>query len=313
MSVLVAAEHDGTSLAENFGTAVEAASRLDQEILALVAGSGAERIAELASQNIKISKVLAAEDPSGAQIPASEDYADLIAKHASEVTHVIMADSSFAKQVLPYAAALCDVQMLTSVVEIIDKETFVRPVYAGNFLAKIKCTAPVKFLSVRPTSFMPETNQDAKGAAQVTTISDIVNRSLSRRTDVRATQSTRPDLVTASIVVSGGRGLGGAEGFALLEKLADKLGAAVGATRAAVDAGFAPNDWQVGQTGKIVAPELYIGIGISGAVQHLAGIKDARIVVAINRDPDAPLMQIANYSIAGDGKEKINELLGSLP
>jgi len=297
MSVLVLAEHDNLQVKKATLNTVAAAKRIGGEIHVLVAGHNAGGAAKAASRIAGVAKVLHADAPHLGEFLA-ENVAALVVSLAKGYSHVLAPATSTGKDVMPRAAALLDVQQVSDIVAVESADTFVRPIYAGAALATVKSSDPIKVLTVRTTGFdaVPATG----GAAPVESVAPPADSGLSAFVGREVQKSERPELTSARIVVSGGRGMGSAENFKLLEPLADKLNAAMGASRAAVDAGFVPNDWQVGQTGKIVAPELYVAIGISGAIQHLAGMKDSRVIVAINKDEEAPIFQVADYGIVGD-------------
>jgi electron transfer flavoprotein alpha subunit len=297
MSVLVLAEHDHLQVKKATLNTVAAAKRIGGEIHVLVAGHNAGGAAKAASQIAGVAKVLHADAPHLGEFLA-ENVAALVVSLAKGYSHVLAPATSTGKDVMPRAAALLDVQQISDIVAVESPDTFVRPIYAGAALATVKSSDPIKMLTVRTTGFdaVPATG----GSAPVERVAAPADSGLSVFVGREVQKSERPELTSARIVVSGGRGMGSAENFKLLEPLADKLNAAMGASRAAVDAGFVPNDWQVGQTGKIVAPELYVAIGISGAIQHLAGMKDSRVIVAINKDEEAPIFQVADYGIVGD-------------
>ncbi|MBY5990686.1 FAD-binding protein [Ferrimonas balearica] len=295
MAILVIAELDGQLKADT-AKVVNAARALSGEIHLLVAGHQVSEAAQAAATLEGVSKVLVAED-AGFEHGLAEGLANLVVSLGGEYSHILAAASAQGKDLLPRAAALLDVSMLSDVVQVVSDDTFVRPIYAGNAMATVQSLDPIKLMTVRTAAF------DAVGsqaAAEVAQVSAETGQVLSEFVALERIESERPELGAARVVVSGGRGVGSGENFALIEALADKLGAAVGASRAAVDAGFVPNDYQVGQTGKIVAPELYIAVGISGAIQHLAGMKDSKVIVAINKDPDAPIFQVADYGLEGD-------------
>ena len=296
MAVLVIAEVvDGVLATALVGKAVAAVATLG-EVHLVVAGPRAA--AEAAARIAGVAKVLLAEGEAYDHgLP--EPTADLIVSLASGYDHVAAASSSFSKSVLPRAAALLDVMVISDVVAVLDAETFVRPIYAGNALQTVRSGDAIKVFTIRPAAFTAAEDTDSQAPVE-TIVAATPGPPLSRWVQDRMASSDRPDLISARVVVSGGRGVGSRENFALVEELADKLGAAVGASRAAVDAGYAANDLQVGQTGKVVAPDLYIAIGISGAIQHVAGMKDAKVIVAINKDPEAPIFQIADYALVGD-------------
>jgi electron transfer flavoprotein alpha subunit len=297
MAILVVAEHDNKIVKKATLNAVAAAHKLGGEIHVLVAGQGALEAAKAASQIAGVKKVLHADAPSLGEFLA-ENVAALIAGIAKGYSHILAPSTSNGKNVLPRVAALLDVQQISDIVAIEGADTFVRPIYAGNALATVQSKDAIKVITVRTTAF------DAVGlgnSAAIENLSAAADSGLSSFVGREVSKSERPELTSAKIIVSGGRGMASGENFSkVLEPLADKLGAAMGASRAAVDAGFVPNDWQVGQTGKIVAPDLYVAVGISGAIQHLAGMKDSRVIVAINKDEEAPIFQVADYGLVGD-------------
>ncbi|MEM7194446.1 MAG: FAD-binding protein [Pseudomonadota bacterium] len=292
MSVLVIAEHDGSQLSPGTLNTVTAASKVGGDVHVLVAGNGVSDIAAACAKIGGVSKVLAADGASYAN-DITENVASLVNAHVGDYSHVMAPASTFGKALVPYAAALADCQSISDISEVVDAETFVRPIYAGNAMATVKSSDATKFITVRTTSF--ELADDASGSAEVSNIDDAGATDWVQFIEQMLSQSERPELTSAKIVVSGGRGMQNGENFAMLEKLADTLGGAVGASRAAVDAGFVPNDYQVGQTGKVVAPDLYVAIGISGAIQHLAGMKDSKVIVAINNDEEAPIFQVSDF------------------
>ena len=296
MAVLVLAEHDGKALKPATLNTVAAAAKLG-EVHVLVAGSGCAAIAAAAAKVAGVTKVLVADDAIYAH-PLAEELAPLLAGLAKNYSHLLAPATTFGKNVMPRAAALLDVAQLSDISAIVSADTFERPIYAGNAIATVKSSDAIKVVTVRATSFPAAAATG--GNATIEKIAAAGGTGLAQYVGAELAKSERPELTAARIVVSGGRGLQSGENFKLLERLADKLGAAVGASRAAVDAGFVPNDYQVGQTGKIVAPELYIAIGISGAIQHLAGMKDSKVIVAINKDEEAPIFQVADYGLVGD-------------
>ncbi|HUJ97447.1 MAG TPA: FAD-binding protein [Stellaceae bacterium] len=305
MALLVVAEHDNQSLKSSTLVAVAAAAAIGGEIHVLVAGHNAKPAAEAAAKAAGVAKVLLAENPAYEHLLA-EDIAGLVVTLAPNYSHVLAPASTFGKNFLPRVAALLDVAQISDISGVVSPDTFVRPIYAGNALATVQSKDKIKVISVRGTAFPPA---EAKGGnAPIETIAGAGSAGLSRFVGAELSKSERPELTSARVIVSGGRGMQSGDNFKLLESLADKLGAAVGASRAAVDAGFVPNDYQVGQTGKIVAPELYIAVGISGAIQHLAGMKDSKVIVAINKDEEAPIFQIADYGIVGDLFKIVPEL-----
>lgn len=326
LRTLILAEHEGGSIKESSMNAIAAAQALGKEtpVSLLMAGSGPSLHAaatQAASSYPSVSQVFIA-DSEKFEHPLAEPWAELIrlVQQNGSYSHIIAASTSFGKNVMPRAAALLDVSPVSDIMQIIGDQTFVRPIYAGNALCKVRYigSGPC-IMSIRPTSFPVSFSSDKSGldAAPISTIdvSNLDAEPVGKSTWLKQTSqdAERPDLSSSRIVVTGGRGLKSAENFKMIEKLADKIGAAVGATRAAVDAGYVPNELQVGQTGKIVAPELYIAFGVSGAIQHLAGMKDSKVIVAVNKDADAPIFQVADYGLAADLFQVIPELLEKLP
>jgi len=305
MSTLIVAEHDNAELKPATLNAVTAAGQLPGEIHILVAGAGCDAAAAAAAQIAGVTKVLKADDAAYAH-GLAENLAPLVAKLAEGYSHVIAAATTSGKNVMPRAAALLDVQQISDISAIEAEDTFIRPIYAGNALATIKTADAIKVLTIRATAFDPAAAEG--GSAAVEAVEGAGDSGLATFKGQELTKSERPELTTAGIVISGGRGMQSGENFAMLERVADKLGAAVGASRAAVDAGYVPNDYQVGQTGKVVAPDLYLAIGISGAIQHLAGMKDSKVIVAINKDEEAPIFQVADYGLVADLFEAVPEL-----
>ncbi|QCO19210.1 electron transfer flavoprotein subunit alpha/FixB family protein (plasmid) [Azospirillum brasilense] len=305
MSILVIAEHDNAALKAATLNAVSAAAKIGGEVHILVAGQGAQAVAEAAAKVAGVSKVLLADDAAYAH-PLPENVAPLVVNLAKGYGHVLAAASSEGKNLLPRVAALLDVAAISDITGVVSADTFERPIYAGNAIATVKSADPIKVVTVRTTAF--EAAAATGGSATVESIAGTGDAGSAKFVGQELTKSERPELTQAKIVVSGGRGMQSGDNFKLLEALADKLGAAVGASRAAVDAGFVPNDYQVGQTGKIVAPELYIAVGISGAIQHLAGMKDSKVIVAINKDEEAPIFQVADYGLVADLFKAVPEL-----
>jgi electron transfer flavoprotein alpha subunit len=297
MSVLVLAEHDHHTVKKATLNTVAAAKKIGGDIHVLVAGHNAAGAAKAAAQIAGVAKVLHADAPQLGEFLA-ENLAALVVALAKGYTHLLAPATSTGKDVMPRAAALLDVQQISEIIAVESADTFVRPIYAGNALATVKSSDAIKVITVRTTGF--DAVAASGGSATVERVAAPADSGLSAFIGREVQKSERPELTSARIVVSGGRGMGSGDNFKLLEPLADQLNAAMGASRAAVDAGFVPNDWQVGQTGKIVAPELYIAVGISGAIQHLAGMKDSRVIVAINKDEEAPIFQVADYGIVGD-------------
>lgn len=296
MSVLVLAEHDNSSIKRATLSTITAASKLGGDIHVLVIGAGCGAAGDAAAKIKGVSKVLVADDGQYANLLA-EVVEPLVLSIAGGYDAILAPATTFGKNVLPRIAAKLDVQQISEIVAVESADTFVRPIYAGNALATVKSSDKVKVITVRATAFEAA---GEGGSASVEKLANAANPGLASFVGQELTKSDRPELTAARVVVSGGRGMGSGANFAILEPLADKLGAAIGASRAAVDAGFVPNDYQVGQTGKIVAPELYVAIGISGAIQHLAGMKDSKVIVAINKDEEAPIFQVADYGIVGD-------------
>ena len=310
MAVLVIADHDGQSLRDTTLKTVAAAQKLSAEVDVLVLGDNAQGVAEAAGRAQGVRKVLLAQSPALAKMVA-EAVADVVVPLMDGYEALLTPSTSAGKNLSPRIAAKLDLSQISDVVEIIDAKTFVRPIYAGNALETVQTSESKVIATVRPTAFKPVAAEG--GSALVETIAAGGDAAKVRFIGEDITASERPELGAAKIVVSGGRALGSAEEFAaVIEPLADKLGAAVGASRAAVDAGYAPNDYQVGQTGKVVAPDLYVAVGISGAIQHLAGMKDSKVIVAINKDPDAPIFQVADYGLVADYKTAIPELMEEL-
>jgi electron transfer flavoprotein alpha subunit len=309
MAILVFAEHDNQSVKKATLSTVAAAQKIGGEIHLLVAGHNCGAAAKAASQVAGVAKVLHA-DAAQLDDEIAENVAALIVSLAKGYTHVLAPATSNGKNVLPRAAALLDVQQISEIVAVESADTFVRPIYAGNALATVQSADAIKVITVRATGF--DAVAASGGSAAVESVAAPADSGLSSFVGREVQKSERPELTSARVVVSGGRGMGSGDNFKLLEPLADKLNAAMGASRAAVDAGFVPNDWQVGQTGKIVAPELYIAVGISGAIQHLAGMKDSRVIVAINKDEEAPIFQVADYGIVGDLFQIVPQLVEEL-
>jgi electron transfer flavoprotein alpha subunit len=310
MPALVVAEHDNHALRPATLNALAAAKEIaGDEVDVLVAGKDCRRVAEAATQIPGVKRVLLAEDDAYAH-GLAENLAPLVVGLADGYSHMLAPATTAGKNLMPRVAALLDVMQISDISAVISPDTFVRPIYAGNALATVQSKDPIKVITVRGTAFPP--GEASGGAAPIETISSTGAAGLSEFVRAELSKSERPELTSARVIISGGRGMQSGENFQLLEKVADRLGAAVGASRAAVDAGFVPNDYQVGQTGKIVAPELYIAVGISGAIQHLAGMKDSKVIVAINKDEEAPIFQIADYGLVGDLFKILPELADEL-
>lgn len=304
MTILVIAELHQGKLHASTRHAVTAASQIGGDIHVLVAGMGSEEGAKQAAAVAGVSKVLTNYDKAYCHHLA-ENMAPLIASIGKNYSHILMTATTTGKDILPRAAALLDVAQVSEIVQVISPDTFVRPIYAGNALATVQTAEPVKVITVRQTAFAAAGDG---GSASMEAVAGTPQSDRSEFVSVTESKSARPELTSARVVVSGGRAFGSAENFKKIEPLADKLGAAIGASRAAVDAGYVPNDYQVGQTGKVVAPELYIAIGISGAIQHLAGMKDSKVIVAINKDENAPIFEIADYGLVGEWQTVLPEL-----
>jgi electron transfer flavoprotein alpha subunit len=308
MAILVVAVHDGKTVRANVANAVAAAGQMGSDVTVLVAGKDCGEAAKSAAVISGVAKVLQAEDAAYANWLA-EDIAPLVVKLAPNYSHIVMAADSVGKNIAPRVAALLDVGQVSEAIKVVSPDTFVRPIYAGNAMATVQSADKIKVITVRPTNFKAAAGG---GSAPIEQIGGEGSKGLSSYVGAELSKSERPELTSAKIVISGGRGLASGENFKMLEKLADVMGAGLGASRAAVDAGYVPNDYQVGQTGKVVAPDLYIAIGISGAIQHLAGMKDSKVIVAINKDADAPIFQVADYGLVADYKTAIPELMDAL-
>ncbi len=305
MSILVIAEHDNASLVGATLNTVTAAQQIGDDIDLLIAGNGCDAAAQAAAQVAGVNRVLIA-DHTNLEGLLAENVANLVVSLAGNYSHVLTAATTFGKNFMPRAAALLDMSQISEISEVISTDTFVRPVYAGNAMAKVQSSDSIKFITIRTTKF--EAAAETGGSATVEAVDAVTDSGLSRFIGLSSSESERVELTSASIVISGGRGMQNGENFHMLDSVADKLGAAVGASRAAVDAGFVPNDYQVGQTGKVIAPDLYIAVGISGAIQHLAGMKDSKTIVAINKDSEAPIFQVADYGLVADLFEAVPEL-----
>ena len=308
MSILVVAEHDNDSIKISTLNTVTAALAIGDDVHVLVAGVGCQAAVSAAAEIAGVVKVISADNEAYAhQLP--ENVAPLLVELAKNYSHILSAATTTGKNLMPRAAAFLDVAQISDIIEVKSEDTFVRPVYAGNAMATVQSSDSVKMITVRTTAYA----EAALGGSATIENSDFVSdQEMATFVSEQLSVSERPELTAASIVISGGRGMQNGENFVLLEKVADKLGAAIGASRAAVDAGFVPNDMQVGQTGKIVAPDLYIAVGISGAIQHLAGMKDSKVIVAINKDEEAPIFQVADYGLVGDLFKVLPELEAAL-
>ncbi|QHJ10216.1 Electron transfer flavoprotein subunit alpha [Paraglaciecola mesophila] len=308
MAILIYAEHDNSQLKSETHKLVNAATKMGDDLHLLVVGHECADVASQASEVDGVSKVLVA-DNKAYEHQLAENVAELVAELGKDYSHVVCAATTTGKNFMPRVAALLDVAQLSDVIGVQSSDTFVRPIYAGNAIATVQSSDSIKVLTIRTSTF------DANGTgnnAPVETIDVVKTSEISAFVSAELTESERPELTAADIVISGGRGMQNGENFKLLDGIADKLGAAMGASRAAVDAGFVPNDMQVGQTGKIVAPQLYIAVGISGAIQHLAGMKDSKVIVAINKDEEAPIFQVADYGLVGDLFDVLPELEAAL-
>jgi electron transfer flavoprotein alpha subunit len=309
MTTLVIVEHEGGQLKAATLNAITAAQKIGGPVHLLVAGNQCAALAQTAAKITGVEKVRVADAPQFSH-PLAENLAALVVALASDYSHILAPATTFGKNFLPRAAALLDVAQISDIIAVESPDTFVRPIYAGNALATVQSADRIKVVTVRTTGF--EAAKSEGGSAAVEAVAAVNDAGGSRFVSQELTKSARPELTSARVIVSGGRGMGNGENFKLLEALADKLNAAVGASRAAVDSGFVPNDYQVGQTGKVVAPELYIAVGISGAIQHLAGMKDSKVIVAINKDAEAPIFQIADYGLVADLFQAVPELTDKL-
>nr|WP_315467811.1 FAD-binding protein [uncultured Undibacterium sp.] len=308
MTTLVIAEHDNASLKGSTLNTITAATQCGGDVHILVAGHNAAAVAQAVAQIAGVAKVLHADAAYFAE-GLAENVAEQVLTIASAYSHILAPATAYGKNILPRVAAKLDVAQISEITKIDSPDTFERPIYAGNAIATVQSTDAVKVITVRTTGFDAAATG---GSAPVETLAAVADSGKSAFVSREVAKSDRPELTAAKVIVSGGRGMGSAEAFKVLEPLADKLGAAMGASRAAVDAGYVPNDWQVGQTGKIVAPTLYIAVGISGAIQHLAGMKDSKTIVAINKDPEAPIFSVADYGIVGDLFEIVPQLVTEL-
>jgi electron transfer flavoprotein alpha subunit len=308
MTALVIAEHDNASLKGSTLNTITAAAQAGGDVHVLVAGHNAKAAADAAAQIASVSKVLLADAPQFAD-GLAENVAEQALAIAKDYTHILAPATAYGKNILPRVAAKLDVAQISEITKVDSADTFERPIYAGNAIATVQSTDAIKVITVRTTGFDAAATG---GSAAVESLAAVADSGKSSFISREVAKSDRPELTAAKIIVSGGRGMGSSESFKILEPLADKLNAAMGASRAAVDAGYVPNDWQVGQTGKIVAPQLYIAVGISGAIQHLAGMKDSKVIVAINKDEEAPIFSVADYGIVGDLFEVVPELVKQL-
>ena len=308
MAILVIAEHDNKQLKTGTTNTIAAATKLGADVSVLVAGHECADVAAAVAKVPGVTKVLVA-DAAHYVMPLAENMAALVVSIAGQFTHVLAPATGFGKNFMPRVAALLDVAQISDISGIESADTFVRPIYAGNVLATVQSKDKIKVITVRITAFDPAAGE---GSAATENVAAVADSGLTQFKGQEVTKSARPELTAARVIVSGGRGMGNGENFKILEALADKLGAAVGASRAAVDSGFVTNDYQVGQTGKIVAPELYIAVGISGAIQHLAGMKDSKVIVAINKDAEAPIFSVANYWLVEDLFKAVPEMTAAL-
>lgn len=297
-STLVIAEHNGETVTPSTLSCLTAASKIGGDVSVLISGKNIGNVASSASNIAGVSKILTV-DNDAFENPVGEDMANIVKGLAGQYTHVLTPSSNAGKSFIPRVAATMDSSPLSDVMEVVDESTFKRPTYAGNAIATVRMSDPVKFILTRSTAF--DKASEEGGSASVEAVTDAASPAgLSQFVSASESSSERPDLTAARVVISGGRGMKNGENFGMLEALADKLGGAVGASRAAVDAGFVPNEYQVGQTGKVVAPDLYVAVGISGAIQHLSGMKDSKVIVAVNKDKEAPIFQVADYGIVDD-------------
>ncbi|WP_415882387.1 electron transfer flavoprotein subunit alpha/FixB family protein [Neptuniibacter sp. QD34_54] len=309
MTILVIAEHDNNELKPVTLNTLAAANAIGGDVHLLVAGANCQAVADAAAQVSSVSKVLLA-DNAAYEHQLAENISKLVLTVAADYSHILASATTTGKNFLPRVAALLDVNQISDIIAVEAADTFKRPIYAGNAIATVQSSDSTKVITVRGTAFDPVASSG--GSAEIVSLAESCDSGLSSFVSEELAKSDRPELTAASVVISGGRGMGNGDNFELLNKVADKLGAAVGASRAAVDAGFVPNDMQVGQTGKMVAPELYIAVGISGAIQHLAGMKDSKIIVAINKDEEAPIFQVADYGLVADLFDAVPELESKL-
>ncbi len=309
MTILVVAEHDNATLKGGTLNAITAATKIGGDIHVLVAGKDCKPAAEAAAKAAGVSKVLLADAPHYNH-ELAENITPLVVNLASGYSHILTPSTTMGKNFMPRVAALLDVAQISDIIVVESEDTFVRPIYAGNILVTVQSQDSIKVMTVRTTAFDPAAAEG--GSASIESVDATEDVGLSTFVNQSLTKSDRPELTAARVVVAGGRALGSSENFKILDELADALGAAVGATRAAVDAGYVPNDYQIGQTGKVIAPELYIGIGLSGAIQHLAGMKDSKVIVAINKDEEAPIFQVSDYGLVGDLFNVVPELTKAL-
>ncbi|PMS19377.1 electron transfer flavoprotein subunit alpha [Trinickia dabaoshanensis] len=310
MTILVIAEHDNASIKGATLNTVAAAQKIGGDVHVLVAGHNAQAAADAAAKIAGVAKVLLADAPQLAE-GLAENVEATVLNIAKDYSHIVAPATAYGKNVAPRVAAKLDVAQISEITAVVSADTFERPIYAGNAIATVQSTDPIKVVTVRATGFDAVASEG--GSASVQKIEAAADRGVSQFVNREVTKLDRPELTSANIIVSGGRGLGSGENYTkVLEPLADKLGAALGASRAAVDAGYVPNDYQVGQTGKIVAPQLYVAVGISGAIQHLAGMKDSKVIVAINKDPEAPIFSVADYGLVGDLFTVVPELVNAL-
>ncbi|MFQ6023234.1 MAG: electron transfer flavoprotein subunit alpha/FixB family protein [Acidiferrobacterales bacterium] len=309
MGILVVAEHDNRELRSATLNAVTAAQKIGNDIDIVVVGSDCSAVAQAAAKIAGVSRVLLA-DSSEFTHQLAENVTPLLVKIAANYDYLVAPATTFGKNMMPRVAALLDVSQISDISEVVSADTFVRPIYAGNAIATVQSSDKIKVITVRTTKFEPAPSEG--GSASIETVDGGTDAALSQFQGQELSESERPELTTARVVISGGRGMQSGDNFAMLEKIADQLGAAVGASRAAVDAGYVSNDYQVGQTGKVVAPDLYIAVGISGAIQHLAGMKDSKVIVAINHDQEAPIFQMADYGLVADLMKALPQLIEEL-
>ncbi|MDC0057172.1 FAD-binding protein [Alphaproteobacteria bacterium] len=309
MSVLVLAEHNNTEIKSSTLSTIGAASQIDQNIEVLLVGNDCEDIADKMTNIHNVKKVIVVDDPQY-KYPIAENIAPIIISLSDKFSHILAPATTFGKNVMPRVAAILDIAQISDIIKVESKDTFVRPIYAGNALATVQSTEEKKIITVRPTSF--EQSETEGGQGEVEKITFDLEKNMVEFIGREESKSDRPELGTARVVISGGRGLQSAENFSMLNKIAEKLNAAVGASRAAVDAGYVGNDYQVGQTGKVVVPDLYIAVGISGAIQHLAGMKESKVIVAINKDEEAPIFNVADYGLCADLFEALPKLSAEL-